>query len=198
MRALFTETWSPHGVLSLTFWLNYSASFLHWISSLSYPYSSTLYILNSSLIKQLFPDPRRRCPRFEFPASTGAGPRQLRTLTLMGEALKCNHSPACGLPNGRIQDLIILQVHPSYHSPLHGPSFFFFLLIKKNIYLFLAVLDLCCCVGFSLFAASVGYSTLWCRGFSLQWLLLLCSTLSRARGLQLLRHMGSVVVAARL
>ena len=50
----------------------------------------------------------------------------LRTLTLMGEALKCNHSPACGLPNGRIQDLIILQVHPSYHSPLHGPPFFFF------------------------------------------------------------------------
>ena len=57
-----------------------SASFLHWIYSISYPYSSTLYILNSSLIKQLFPDPRRRCPRFEFPASTGAGPRQLRTL----------------------------------------------------------------------------------------------------------------------
>jgi len=29
VRALFTETWSPHVVLSLTFWLNYSASFLH-------------------------------------------------------------------------------------------------------------------------------------------------------------------------
>ena len=26
---LFTETWSHHVVLSLTFWLNYSASFLH-------------------------------------------------------------------------------------------------------------------------------------------------------------------------
>ena len=26
---LVTETWSPHVVLSLTFWLNYSASFLH-------------------------------------------------------------------------------------------------------------------------------------------------------------------------
>jgi len=24
----------------------------------------------------LFPDPRRRSPRFEFPGSTGAGPRQ--------------------------------------------------------------------------------------------------------------------------
>ena len=77
MRALFTETWSPHVVLSLTFWLNYSASFLHWIFLLSYPYSITLYILNQRLIKQLFPDPRRRRPRFKFPGSTGAGPRHL-------------------------------------------------------------------------------------------------------------------------
>ena len=54
----------------------YSASFLHWISSLSYPYFTTLYILNKRLIKQLFPDPRQRRPRFEFPGSAGAGPRQ--------------------------------------------------------------------------------------------------------------------------
>ena len=33
-------------------------------------------------------------------------------------------------------------------------------------------------------AASRGYSSLWCTGFSLQWLLLLQSTSSRARGLQ--------------
>src|SRR5574340_1122599 len=46
VRALFTETWSHHVVLSLTFWLNYSASFLHLISSLSYPHSITLYILD--------------------------------------------------------------------------------------------------------------------------------------------------------
>ena len=46
LGALFTEIWSHHVVLSLTFWLNYSASFLHWISSLSYPHSITLYILN--------------------------------------------------------------------------------------------------------------------------------------------------------
>ena len=103
--ALFTEAWSPHVVLSLTFWLNshlerggmssllilpgllrsdgetlvypllrengrmpaayvgdsnslswnfigfphkpsYSASFLHWIFSLSYPYLTTLYTFN--------------------------------------------------------------------------------------------------------------------------------------------------------
>ena len=48
----------------------YSASFLHWISSLSYPYLTTLYILNKRLIKQLFPDFCRRRPRFGFPGST--------------------------------------------------------------------------------------------------------------------------------
>ena len=54
----------------------YSASFLHWISSLSYPYFTTLYILNKCLIKQLFPDARQRRLCFEFPGSAGAGPRQ--------------------------------------------------------------------------------------------------------------------------
>ena len=34
----------------------FSASFLHWISLLSYPYLTTLYILNKHLIKQLFSD----------------------------------------------------------------------------------------------------------------------------------------------
>ena len=36
----------------------------------------------------------------------------------------------------------------------------------------------------SLVAASRGYSSLWCAGFSLQWLLLLRSTGSRAHRLQ--------------
>ena len=118
MRALFTETCSPHVVLSLTFWLNshlehggssnllilpgllrsdlgglsvsllqenermpvayvgdvnslpwnfisfphkpsYSASFLHWIFSLSYPYLITLYIFNSIVSWSLKPSPLR-------------------------------------------------------------------------------------------------------------------------------------------
>ena len=45
-------------------------------------------------------------------------------------------------------------------------------------------------LGLSLVAASRGYSSLLCAGFSLQWLLLLWSTGSR--------HAGSVVVAHRL
>ena len=52
--------------------------------------------------------------------------------------------------------------------------------------------------GLSLVAASGGYSSLWCVGFSLRWLLLLRSTGSRHRGLQELLHVGSVVAARRL
>ena len=50
-----------------------------------------------------------------------------------------------------------------------------------NVYLFnvLAVLGLCCCVGFSLVAARVGYSLLQCEGFSIWWLLSLRSLVSR-------------------
>ena len=48
--------------------------------------------------------------------------------------------------------------------------------------LFLAWLGLRCCAGFSLVAVRGGQSLLQCSGFSLQWLLLLWSTGSRARG----------------
>ena len=52
--------------------------------------------------------------------------------------------------------------------------------------------------GFSLVVVSGGYFLLQCMGFSLQWLLLWQSTDSRARELQYLWHMGSVVVVPRL
>ena len=65
--------------------------------------------------------------------------------------------------------------------------------------LFLAVLGLHCCVGFSLVAASGGHSPLQCLGLSSWWLLLLRSLGSRRTcpafvtcGLQ---SAGSVVVA---
>ena len=67
--------------------------------------------------------------------------------------------------------------------------FFYFLnllylfLKSKFIYLVLAALGLRCCAwAFSLVAASGGCSSLWCTGFSLQWLLLLQSTGSRLAG----------------
>ena len=45
-------------------------------------------------------------------------------------------------------------------KPSQNPCFFFFLIVcyLKNIYLFLAVMGLYCCVSFSLVAASEDYS----------------------------------------
>ena len=48
--------------------------------------------------------------------------------------------------------------------------------------LFFAVLVFVAARGLSLVAASGGYSSLWCTGFSLRWLLLLWSTGSRLSG----------------
>ena len=64
------------------------------------------------------------------------------------------------------------------------------------IYLFWAVLGLCCCVGFSLHSESGGYSlVVVCRLVFLWWLLFLGSTGSRSHRLQELWHMSSVVAA---
>ena len=52
--------------------------------------------------------------------------------------------------------------------------------------------------GFSLAAASGGYSSLRCAGFSLQWLLLLRSTGSRRTGFSSCGTWASVVVACGL
>ena len=58
--------------------------------------------------------------------------------------------------------------------------FFFFNLF---IYLFLAELGLCCCApAFSSCGERGSYSSLWCVGFSLRWLLLLRSTGCRRTG----------------
>ena len=75
------------------------------------------------------------------------------------------------------------------------------------IYLFIygCVGSLLLHAGFSLVAASRGYSSLWCAGFSLRWLLLLRITGSRRAAFsscgtrdQQLWHTGSVVVARGL
>ena len=52
--------------------------------------------------------------------------------------------------------------------------------------------------GLSLVAASEGYSSLWCVGFSLRWLLLLQSTGSRRVGFSSCGTWASVVVACGL
>ena len=64
----------------------------------------------------------------------------------------------------------------------------------KLIYLFLAVLDLSRCTQISLVMTSGGYSLVAMQGFSLQRLLSLWSTGSRAHGLQKLQLSGLVAL----
>ena len=66
------------------------------------------------------------------------------------------------------------------------------------IYLFLAVLGLCCCAWAFSSCGEQGYSLLPCAGFSLQWLLLLQSTGSRCVGFSRCGTQASVVVACGL
>ena len=73
-------------------------------------------------------------------------------------------------------------------------GFKIYIYIHTIYFLVLAVLGLCC-TSFSLVAGSGGYFPLKCMGFSLQWLLLLQSTGSRARGLQQLQLPGSTAQA---
>ena len=67
--------------------------------------------------------------------------------------------------------------------------FFIFIYLFLKIYLFIFIYYFWLCCVFvavrrlSLVVASGGYSSLWCLGFSLRWLLLLQSMGSRARGL---------------
>ena len=66
------------------------------------------------------------------------------------------------------------------------------------IYVFVAVLGLCCVHELSLAMVIRGYFLFVVLRFSLRWLLSLQSTGSRVCRLQYLQHMGSVVVACRL
>ena len=50
------------------------------------------------------------------------------------------------------------------HPTASGETLFSFLLIKKHIYLFTAVLDLRCCMGFSLVLVSGIYSLIAMHG----------------------------------
>ena len=71
---------------------------------------------------------------------------------------------------------------PSF--PLQHLFFWDFFFFNKFTYLFiyLVVLGLCCCARAFSSCGTGGYSSLWCAGFSLRWLLLLRSTGSRCVG----------------
>ena len=84
------------------------------------------------------------------------------------------------------------------HSQLRIMLPFFFLKYYLFI-LFLVVLSVHCCLGFFSSCRPVGATVqLWYTGSSLQWLLLLQITSSRACWLQQLQHMDSVIVTPRL
>ena len=83
----------------------------------------------------------------------------------------------------------------------HGTLTFFLFVFVFNLFIFiyfwLRWVFIAAC-GLSLVAVSGGYSSLWCAGFSLQWLLLLRNTGSRRTGFsscgmwtQQLWHTGS-------
>ena len=106
-----------------------------------------------------------------------------------------------------IRDLSICEFWYSWASWNQSPvdtqgqlymSCFLFFFKYKFIYLLGCVGSSLLCAGFSLVAASGGYSSLQCVGFSLWWLLLLWNTGSRAQAQQLwctglvaLWHVGS-------
>ena len=71
-------------------------------------------------------------------------------------------------------------------------SFFFF------FNLFLAAFGLRCCTQAFSSCSQQGYSSLWCAGFSLRWLLLLQSTGSKHTGFSSCGTRASVVVALGL
>ena len=92
-----------------------------------------------------------------------------------------------------IYNVVLISVIHTYtyiHTYIHIHSFSYSFplwliinlkIILSIIYLFLAVLGLHCCVGFSLAPESAGYSPL-CMDFPLWWLLLLWSAGSRCVG----------------
>ena len=87
-------------------------------------------------------------------------------------------------PLVKMENLKLPTVALSYSKKFIRGTFLFFL----NVYIFLILFYfwLCCvfvaALGLSLVAGSGGYSSLWCAGFSLRWLLLLRSTGSRRTG----------------
>ena len=78
------------------------------------------------------------------------------------------------------------------------PLFFIQFSLHLTTFFFLATLGLHCCTRAFSSCASRSYSSLWCAGFSLWWLLLLWSTRSRRTGFSSCSTWASVVVAGGL
>ena len=113
---------------------SYSASFLHWIFLLSYPHSITLYIFDKYL------NSRRSCLPFEYPGSTGAGPRHFPNTFTWG-----NTAPSSKLTSnapGLVSLSFLIRINNSalcafMESQLHVISLYYYVLF---IYMYIFVL----------------------------------------------------------
>ena len=96
-------------------------------------------------------------------------------LSAVNESSRCSaSSPALGVVS-------VLEFGHS-NSCAVALLFFFFLILFIYLFIFGCVGSSLLRLGFSLVAASGGYSLLWCTGFSLRWLLLLQTMGSRRAG----------------
>ena len=96
-----------------------------------------------------------------------------------------------------------LDMYPEMGLLDHMVVLYLIFFLNLFIYFYLFIVFGCIgssllCAAFSLVAASGGYSSLWCAGFSLQWLLLLQSTGSRRVGFSSCGAWASVVLACGL
>ena len=94
-----------------------------------------------------------------------------------------NHCYPVSFKHCHVSKYIFLQKTNHILSAHYNPYYLFFFinLFILFIYFWLCWVFVAVC-GLSLVAASRGYSSLWCAGFSLRWLLLLWSTGSRHMG----------------
>ena len=92
----------------------------------------------------------------------------------------------------------VKYIYHQFHNQLFLSSQIIFFLINLFIYLFWLHWVFIAVHGLSPVAASRGYSSLWCTGFSLLWLLWLQSMGSRCTGFSSCGTQASVVVARGL
>ena len=97
------------------------------------------------------------------------------------------------IPFFPIQEMRVSEIN--FYSAKFESSFFFFREKLFKIFLFWLCWAFVAALGLSLVAVSGGYSSLWCTGFSLWWLLLLRSMGSRCTGFS---NCGSRALERRL
>ena len=115
-------------------------------------------------------------PHIFVPDASQIVPEPLASLGLLTGSHHCPKAKISGRVRNQliVANMLIWKIHWISNAQQWESENFFVCLFE-----FLAASGLCFCMGFSLVAESRGSSSLRFMGFSLQWLLLLCSTSSR-------------------